>query len=462
MINIKLEKVTTIISQLTAAPNLDGTAVDKFNEFLDLYFSNSRPNYFAEFKDDLLTVFPKVLELARIENIFHITSRFFLFVRTSNTILSDRENQEEIYNFVFIPFQNQLAEMLPHIDVEELLFEPRPDTYLLVTRHALTQSMYAPGKFLYSVSRALIEAQKQVVLVYFGKMDETFAALEQHDNFSALNCSTELIPSFFSLREIIKELRPKEVLTEIELSAVNLIEALGVSSNVCLLSAGVFKTPWFDKKYLVTELYEEADKLDPTLVPIPQVHSKEILAPSCPNEILDDIRNQYGLNGKFIIGSFARYEKFTLDFLRLAKRALEAIPNSVLILAGSNDQQRAADFFSEEIKKRKVILFGVVRTPIMGWVIDVFLEPFPVIAGFAALESLAKGKPVFTLKCLEIGNYVSSRDSDLVFENETDLIVDMSAVAASSEKYDRLSCRSLEIAQSLYDDTALASSISLS
>ena len=136
--------------------------------------------------------------------------------------------------------------------------------------------MYAP-EFLYSVSNALIKAKKQVVLVNFGQMDETFAALDKNDNFTALNCSNEMIPSFFSLREIIKEFRPKEVLTEIELSALNLIEALGVSSDVCLLSAGVFETPWFDKKYLVTELYEEAHALDKSLVPIPQVHSKKFL-----------------------------------------------------------------------------------------------------------------------------------------------------------------------------------------
>ena len=89
-----------------------------------------------------------------------------------------------------------------------------------------------------------------------------------------------------------------------------------------------------------------------------------------------------------------------------------------------------------------------------------FLEPFPMMAGFA-LESLAKGKPVFTMKSVDFGNYVSSRDSNLVFENEAELIVGMSA-AASSEKYDRLSVQSLEIAKSLYDDTALASSISRS
>ena len=85
-----------------------------------------------------------------------------------------------------------------------------------------------------------------------------------------------------------------------------------------------------------------------------------------------------------------------------------------------------------------------------------------MMAGFAALESLAKGKPVFTMKSVDFGNYVSSRDSNLVFENEAELIVGMSAAAASSEKYDRLSVQSLEIAKSLYDDTALASSISRS
>ena len=306
-----------------------------------------------------------------------ITHSFFLFIRTNNTILNDRENQDEINRLIFIPFQRKLAEMLPYIDAEELVFQTQPDTYVLVTRHAVTQGMYAPGKFLYSVSRALLQAKKRVILVNFGKMDETFAALTSNDNFTTCNCSSALIPSFLSLREIIKKYRPKEVLTEIELSALNLIEALGVSSKICLLSAGVFKTPWFDKKYLVTELYEEVDKPDKTIVPIPQVHSKEILAPSCSNEILKDLRNHYDLNEKFVIGSFARYEKFTLDFVRLAKRAIESIPNSVLILAGSNDQKKVANFFSEEIKKGKVILLGVVKTPILGWVIDVFLSLFP-------------------------------------------------------------------------------------
>ena len=284
MVSSLQEKVASRVAQLNAKVDLEKTAVNVFAEVLDLYFSNGRPTFFSQFKDDLLAVFPGILESASIEDSFAITHSFFLFVRTNNTILNDRENQDEINTFIFIPFQRKLAEMLPYIDAEELVFQTQPDTYVLVTRHAVTQGMYAPGKFLYSVSRALLQAKKRVILVNFGKMDETFAALTSNDNFTTCNCSSALIPSFLSLREIIKKYRPKEVLTEIELSALNLIEALGVSSNICLLSAGVFKTPWFDKKYLVTELYEEVDKSDRTIVPIPQVHSKEILRQVVPTK----------------------------------------------------------------------------------------------------------------------------------------------------------------------------------
>ena len=107
------EKVASKVAQLTTAPDLDGTAVKTFAEVLDLYFSNGRPAYFSNFKDDLVDVFPRVLELADIENAFELTHSFFLFIRTSDTILSDRENQDEINKFIFVPFQKQLAEMLP-------------------------------------------------------------------------------------------------------------------------------------------------------------------------------------------------------------------------------------------------------------------------------------------------------------------------------------------------------------
>ena len=434
----------------------------EFAELVDLYFSNGRPAFFAEFKEDMLSAFPTVLQTFKTEMMFYVTHRLFLFVRTVKTELTDRQNQDEIELRVFQPFYKRLKEWLPNIKAQKLNFEPQKNTYMVVTRHAVTQGMYAPGKYIYSVCRALLNAKKQVVLVNLGDTDRAFKSLNSYSNYTAFDGSDEPAKLFYGLRKLIQDFRPAEVLTEIELSSLNLIEAIGVSSKICLLSAGVFKTPWFHKKYLPTEIYHEEDKLDASLVPIPQTHSEEILAPRCDPHVLDALRRKYALEGKFVIGSFARYEKFSLDFLKLAKGALNSIPNSVLILAGSNEQSFATDFFSEEISQNKVILLGPVKTYVVGWVVDVFLDTFPQICGFSALESLAKGKPVFTYKGSDIGLYVKSRDPNLVFEDKTELIQYLRTIALSARKYKVLSARSVEIAETYYDDSALSRSITSS
>ena len=458
--SISQEKILdSKVLQLTAQLSKNETTERDFVELLNFYFRNGRPKYFSKYKDDLLRVFPEILDTMPIENMFEAAHDLFLFARTSNDTVGDRENQDEINRSIFQPFQKKLAEMLPYIEVKKLTFVPKPDTYVILTRHASTKGMYAPGKFIYSVCKSLLKENKCVILCHLGSIDEAFHNLKIHEKFTIYHCKGSTIDIFFALRKIIQDAQPLEVLTEIELSVINLIEAIGVSSKVSLLSAGVFKTPWFDKKYLVTELYQDEDKTDQNLVPIPQVHSKELLAPECSAEALRKLKQEYDLDNKFVIGSFARYEKFTPEFLSLAKRCLTRIQNSVLILAGSNDQSRVVDFFSDEINRGKVIVLGVVNTNIFGWMIDVFLEPFPVIAGFAALESLAKGKPVFTLECAGLGNYVASRDADLVFQSQTELVAKMSSVVKSTDEYRALSQKSLEIAETFYDDKALALSI---
>lgn len=447
------------VSQLRDILHANGSVKHEFAELLNMYFTNGRPKIFSKYKDELLRMFPKALETMPVDHMFETAHNLFLFVRTSEDLQGDRENQEYINRHVFQPFQKKLAELVPFIRVQKLIFEPKRDTYVVLTRHALTQGTYAPGKFIYSVCKALLRENKQVILCHTGKIDKNFIQLENIGRFSSHQCTGDSIKKFFDLRKIIQDAKPVEVLTEIELSELNLIEAIGVSSKVSLLSAGVFKTPWFDKKYLVTELYQDEDKEDKKLVPIPQVHDKDLLAPIQPAEALHELKQKYRLEGKFVIGSFARYEKFTPQFLQLAKKCLETVNNSVLILAGPNDQSPVADYFSKEIKQGKVILLGFINTSILGWIIDVFLEPFPVTAGFAALESLAKGKPVFTLKCEGLGNYVASRDENLVFQSQIELVAEMTDIANSAKKYCTLSKSSLEIAETLYDDSALASSI---
>jgi hypothetical protein len=458
--NATLEKaLTSKVLQLEAKLRSDERGDEEFHEILKMYFNNGRPKWFSKYKPDLLSSFPEVLETVPIENMVEIAHTLFLFVRTSNYTLSDRENQDEINRYVFEPFQKHLAKMLPHIQIEELIFEPVLNTYVIVTRHAMTQGTYAPGKFIYSVCKALLKAKSQVILCYFGNIDETFKCLKNFGKFSSFHIGGRDLSQFFALRQLINEVKPVEVLTEIELSVLNLIEAIGVSSKISLLSAGVYKAPWFDKKYLVPELYQDEDEADVSLVPIPQVHSKDLLAPPCSPETLDELKRKYNLEGKFIIGSFARYEKFTPEFIEMVKKCLNTVKNSVLVLAGPNDQSTVADLLSDEIRQERVVLFGVVNTNILGWIIDVFLDPFPGIAGFAALESLAKGKPVFTLEYVELGNYLSSRDKALVFKDQKKLLAQLSCVAKSPERYRLFSQKSLEIAGSFYDDSTLARSI---
>ena len=66
----------------------------------------------------------------------------------------------EINKRVLQPFQTNLERMLPSIEVPRLDFNPNKDVYVVMTRHAVTQGMYAPGKQIYSVCDALLKAQK--------------------------------------------------------------------------------------------------------------------------------------------------------------------------------------------------------------------------------------------------------------------------------------------------------------
>ena len=359
---------------------------------------------------------------------------------------------------IFQPFWSNLEKALPFIEVTGLNFHPNGNTYVVVTRHALTQGTYAPGKQIYSVCDALLQAQKRVILVNFGEQDEKFLEFENHPSFILHNCNSgyNSLQSFFELRELIDLHRPTEIITDIELSLLNLIEAIGVSSKVSLLSAGMYQTPWFDRKYLTTELYRDDMEMRAEVVEIPQTHSLEILAPSLPADEIDQLRMDLNLQQKFVFGSFARYEMFTLEFLKFAKRALNSVQDSVLILAGPHDQTIVQRYFAKEIEQKKVILFGPVKTYVLGWLVDVFLDPFPTVCGYAVLESLAKGKPVVTKECASLGNYRKSRVQDLIFEEESEIIDALVSMAGCKDTYFRWSEKSKILAESFNRSTDLA------
>lgn len=456
-----VDSVEIMVEHLAKSKCSDPLDVNYFSEVLSAYFALGRPALFSRFKRQLLDAYVKILPNLTVEQCFEITHALFLYVRTNNSTNGDLENQSEINEFVFQPFKSTLEQVLPSFNVSDLNFSPNEDTYLILTRHAVTQGMYAPGKHIYAVCDALLKAKKRVVLVNFGNQDEKFLELRKYSDFSFYGCESNYssMQSFYALRELINEIRPAEIITEIELSVINLIEAIGISSDVCLLSSGFYQTPWFDKKYLGSELYLDDMQMRDELVEIPQTHSLEILAPSLAQTQIDQIRTSLGIQHNFVLGSFARYEMFTSQFLLFAKRALDLVPNSVLVLAGANDKQIVQTYLAEEIEQKKVILFGPVKTHVLGWVVDVFLDPFPTVAGFAALESLAKGKPVVTKECPGLGNYKRSRVRDLIFKKESDLIEALISMAECKNEYFKWSQQSKNLAAGFDNSTALAAAI---
>ena len=155
------DSVEKMLRYLGSSDSYDELHAQYFSEILAAYFGLGRPSYFSQYKVQLFDTYLKILQHLPIEKSFSITHSFFLYVRTSNSTDGDLENQNEIKRYIFQPFKSNLEQILPSINVPALKFDPNEDTYLVMTRHATTQGMYAPGKQIYSVCDALLKFKKK-------------------------------------------------------------------------------------------------------------------------------------------------------------------------------------------------------------------------------------------------------------------------------------------------------------
>ena len=76
---------------------------------------------------------------------------------------------------------------------------------------------------------------------------------------------------------------------------------------------------------------------------------------------------------------------------------------------------------------------------ILGRCCHVFLDTFPTVTGYAALESFAKGIPVFTRECKNLNAYRKNRIDELIFDTEEALVNALEIAADDKIYYDRLS-----------------------
>ncbi len=432
------------ISQIENVQTVTSTEAQFFADIIKDYFDNGRPKSFEKYERPLTDKLPQFLKFLDFDSLIVLIQNFFLFRRTNNPEKNTDSHQQQISDEVLHPFLNRIEEIIANLELKPLDYPVQQKNVIIQTRHALTQGSYAPGKQIYAVARALLEANFNVKVFSYGEVDEEFKALMASNPHFQISEKQHLQPleQLFDLRSEAFHFRPSAILTDYEIGVLTAAEAIGLSSKCFLLSAGFYRVPWYSKIMLTEELMTESLMQSDRFHLIPQTLLIENLAPKIDDKTISEIKAQLGLGDSFVIGSFARYEMFSEEFLSLLDTILHNLKNTKVILAGANDQSLARRLLKQHIAAGRVQILGPSKTAMLGYVCDVFLDTFPTVTGYAALESMAKGKPVFTLDCENLQNYRKSRLEELIFNTKVELIDALAVSVAEASRYQKLSIAS--------------------
>jgi hypothetical protein len=100
-----------------------------------------------------------------------------------------------------------------------------------------------------------------------------------------------------------------------------------------------------------------------------------------------------------LIGTYVRFIKITGEFLAILADLLTRHPQLVIVLGGLGDARHIRDFIAARgLAGRLVLADEWVDGHIWGYMLDVFLDTFPLEGGLAAIEVMAKGKPVVAMR----------------------------------------------------------------
>ena len=433
-----------IEQKIQAIENAESITLKETQYFADVindYFSNGRPQEFSKYEHILSSRVEEFCSFLDFNSLVGLLHNYFLFCRTNNPGKNTDHNQKEISKSILEPFLKRIKQLNTSMNCSSLDFAPNKRNVMIITRHATTQGSYAPGKQVYSVTKALSAVGYKIKIVSLGTIDTQFFNLMKNNPNIHVGKKDELTPLnlLYDLRAEILQFEPCAILSDIELGTFTAIETFGISCSTFLLSAGFYRTPWYSKKLLTEELMLDEFKNTDEFVAIPQTLTNEILAPDFDSAKLSQVKDQLNLSNKFVIASFARYEMFSEEFLESCENILIQIPNSVLILAGPNDRKNAEQMLQKYIQCGRAKLLGPSDLNILGRCCHVFLDTFPTVTGYAALESFAKGIPVFTRECKNLNAYRKNRIDELIFDTEEALVNALEIAADDKIHYDRLS-----------------------
>lgn len=432
-----------------------------FCSFINYYFSTGRPPGLAAIGEAIVPRLSEFFALLSFDHLIGLGHNFFLFVRTNNPSGNTDKHQQYICDNILTPFKSELINRRRSLPSATMAFSPNPNKVLFLVRKAAAHTNYAPAKQTFTVVQSLLDMKKQVKLISQGEVDQTFLELaEENHNLEILGASN-MLPSVL-LQELVQQIQsfqPGSIFTDQEIGILNALELDDMMVPVIFFSAGFYRLPWFSEVIITKENLTKQNADIKKIRVIPQTLNPTLLAPPELDYASSWIKNKLQTTENFVFASFARYEKFSREFLELVSEILERSTNTKLILAGPNDNSLAHNVLSKMVNRRRAFLLGPVPVENFGYCCDAFIDTFPTTTGFAALESMTKGKPVLTLKCKNLGGFAENRLPECLFDQPQDLVDYALEIASNNREYKKIAKATQIFSQKWTSDNELRAAL---
>lgn len=122
-----------------------------------------------------------------------------------------------------------------------------------------------------------------------------------------------------------------------------------------------------------------------------------------------NLRARYAKEENFILATFGRIDKIRQKkFLYSIVEVLQAMPNTIYLYTGYEDDPQITAFFTERGLAHRITFIGWVDIDDYIQIVDLVLDSFPIATGITALKAMAYGKPV-----LSMGNKYSYMGRDI-------------------------------------------------
>ena len=442
--NLKLESSLEYLRNLANKKNITSEDTNRVYEILNLYFSEFKRNQvFKNVEYNLSTRFEELLSHTDKEGGILFSNLYFLFCFTLSSN-SFKEMQIPIYKNIAIPFKEWASKNWSFIEnsLSKITFNQE---IVFICRRAVTKGLYAPGSSIFTFTKALVNDYKDVTVISLNEVDETFLKLEdENNNLKIIQLEPNSIGvKLLSLIELLKFLKPKVILTEIEFDITSLISIIRPEIPIIYLSPGFYNLPWYKKIGLTDTLSDnpiETRKND--FFEIPTYVASELLNPDIKKADLDRVKIELGIKeNHFVIGSIARMEKFSKSFLHFLKNLLNKQKNLKLILAGPNDQNLVYSELDYYIKQKRAIILGNIDAHLIGNCFNLGIDTFPLHSGFSVMELMEKGIPVISKNDEGIDGNWKKRVPELLCNTEEEMESLIYDISESTNYYDELSTK---------------------